>query len=72
MAADKPSSRGQFRIIFVIIVGIAAIILVVQNLEPVETRFLTFSATMPRAVLLGITAAVSFLAGLVAAGPRRK
>jgi len=72
MTAAKPSSRGQFRIIFVIVVGIAAIILVVQNLDPVETRFLMFSATMPRALLLGVTAAISFVAGLVAAGPRRR
>ena len=72
MAAEKPTSRGQLRIIFVIVIGIAAIVLVLQNMEQVDTKFLMFTVSMPRALLLAITAVVSFLAGLVAAGPRRR
>ena len=70
--AEKPRSRSQLRLIFVLVIGIAAVILVLQNREPVETKFLVFTATMPRAALLFVTAAVSFLAGLLAAGFRKK
>lgn len=45
------------------IAAILIIIVVLQNSEPVETRLLFASVTMPRAALLVGTAAAGFLSG---------
>ncbi len=71
MVAEGVSSRGQIRIILIVLIGIALVIFVVQNAQSVQTKFLMFEATMPHAAGLLITAAVGFLAGLLAAGLRR-
>ncbi|MFO8008198.1 MAG: hypothetical protein R6V05_10725 [Candidatus Brocadiia bacterium] len=66
MAQQEPMSRGQLRLVAVILIGLAAIILAIQNRETVVTRFLVFEATMPRFALLLLTAGAGFLAGLLA------
>lgn len=51
-----------------IIVGVlAAVVLIVlfQNRQSVDTQFLFFTVTMPRAILLATTAALGFTAGVV-------
>ncbi|MDH5298314.1 MAG: LapA family protein [Desulfobulbaceae bacterium] len=40
-------------------------ITVIQNTEPVEARFLFFTITMPRAVLITATALIGFALGVV-------
>jgi len=65
MLAKEGSSIGQIRLVLVLLIGLALVIFVFQNREPVQTRFLTLEATMPRAAVLLITAAIGFLAGLL-------
>ncbi len=48
------------------------LIVVFQNRQPVETRFLFITFTMPRAALLAITFLVGAAAGLLLALPMAK
>ncbi len=64
-AASK-KRRPYFRLIAVAVVGILALILVLQNTETVDTRILFITVTMPRAVLLLITFLLGGIAGLLA------
>ncbi|MFC1451803.1 LapA family protein [Verrucomicrobiota bacterium] len=43
------------------------LIVVFQNTQPVETRFLFMTVTMPRAALLGITLLIGIAVGILAA-----
>ena len=63
MSEKRMTSRGQIRLVVLILVGAAVMILAFQNHESVETRFLMFQATMPRFALLLLTAGCGFLAG---------
>lgn len=54
------------RLIAALLLAILAIVLVLQNTEPVETRLLFMTVTMPRAVLLLLTTLVGFAIGLLA------
>ena len=68
MTEERTSSWGQLRLIIVIAIGAAAIILAAQNNEPVTTKFLMFEATVPRFLLILLTAFFGFLAGYLARG----
>ena len=68
MAGKAGSSMTQLRLVVVLLIGFALIVFVYQNRAPVETRFLMWHATMPRAAALLLTAAVSFIAGLLLPG----
>lgn len=57
----------RFKIIVFAIVAILLVIVVLQNTETVETKFLLLTIPMPRAVLLFVTALGGFVLGLVAA-----
>ena len=52
-----------------LIVALAAILLIVivifQNVQPVETRFLFITITMPNAVLLGVTLLIGIGTGIL-------
>jgi uncharacterized integral membrane protein len=72
VAEQKPTSRGQLRLVVVVVIGLVAIILAFQNREPVATKFLMFEATMPRFVWLLLTAACGFIAGLLVGTHRRR
>ncbi|MFO8007241.1 MAG: LapA family protein [Candidatus Brocadiia bacterium] len=72
MAEQKTTSKGQLRLVVIIVIGLAAILLAIQNREMVETRFLIFEATMPRFALLLLTAGCGFLAGFLAGTLRRR
>ena len=65
-------SASQFRIILVLIIGIAVVILAAQNSEMVGTKFLMFEATMPRFALLLLTTGCGFVAGFLAGTMRSK
>jgi uncharacterized integral membrane protein len=63
MSKQRMTSRGQIRLVLLILFGAAVLVLAVQNHESVETRFLMFQATMPRFALLLLTAGCGFLVG---------
>ena len=67
MAQKKDASTGQIRIIVILIIAIAVLVFVFQNREPVQTKFLVFEATMPRAIVILMTAVVGFAAGVLVA-----
>ena len=71
MAGRETSFGAQVRLVFVLLIGITAIVMAAQNTDPVSTKFLMFEVTMPRAVLLFGTAALCFVAGLLAGRLRR-
>ena len=58
---------SHWKLVAVAIVGILAIIVVVQNTQAVETRLLFVTVTMPRAVLLFVTLVIGFVIGVLAA-----
>ncbi len=47
------------------VLAVIAIILVLQNTEPVETKFLFLTLTMPRAALLAITMLIGIAVGIL-------
>ncbi len=47
------------------VLAVLAIILVLQNTEPVETKFLFLTVTMPRAALLAITMLIGIAVGIL-------
>jgi uncharacterized integral membrane protein len=53
---------------------VLGLIVILQNTQPVETRFLFFKITMPNAVLLGLTllvgVAIGILVALITSGKR--
>lgn len=56
------------KIIAAAIVAILIVVVVLQNTQPVETRILVSTVTMPRAALLFVTLVVGYVLGLVTAG----
>lgn len=63
----KPASTLGHKLKLAAVVAslIIVAIVVIQNTEQVQTRILFMTITMPRAVLLFITAALGFGAGLL-------
>lgn len=55
--------KNYLKIAVAVVLVTLVIIVVLQNTEPVETRLLFASVTMPRAALLAGTTAVGFLSG---------
>lgn len=60
------------RSFFIVALGIALLLLVVQNTASVRAHFLWYSAEMPVILLLVATALVGFLLGLLVAMFGRK
>lgn len=56
----------RFKLIAMVALAIAGMIVVLQNTEPVNTRILLWSITMPRAVLLFGTTLIGFALGVLA------
>lgn len=56
----------KLKLVFAAIVAIILIILIVQNREDVEIRLLVATVTMPRALLIAITALFGFAIGVLA------
>lgn len=55
----------KFRLICAAVLALIALIIVVQNTEPVETRLLFVTLTMPRAFLLMGTTIIGFILGVL-------
>ena len=58
---------ARWKIAIAVVLTVLLLILVLQNTEPVETRFLMATVTMPRAALLGVTGLIGFAIGLLLA-----
>ena len=50
----------------VVLIGLVLVV-ILQNTQPVETRFLFVSVTMPRAALLGLTMLIGVAVGILVA-----
>lgn len=55
------------KMIGILVLALSVGIVILQNTESVQTNILFFSFTMPRAVLLFLTALIGFIIGLLSA-----
>jgi len=55
----------RFKLIATAILALLGVIIILQNTEPVETKLLFFSITMPRAILLMGTTLIGFALGVL-------
>ena len=55
----------RFKLITTVILALLGVVSILQNTEPVETKLLFFSMTMPRAVLLMGTTLIGFALGVL-------
>lgn len=53
------------RLIGIAVFSMLVLVVVLQNTDPVETRFLLFSFTVPRALLLFGTTLIGFVLGVL-------
>ncbi|MBN1783295.1 LapA family protein [bacterium] len=56
---------NRFKNIMIVLIIILCVIIVLQNMKPVETRILFFSISMPRIVLLLFMMAAGFVMGII-------
>jgi putative membrane protein len=56
---------NRFKIISIAILALLGVIIILQNTEPVETKLLFLSITMPRAILLMGTTLIGFALGIL-------
>ena len=64
----KIDKKSKFKLVMLVVVVVLAVILFLQNREIVETQILFARFQMSRALLLIVTFALGFLAGILAAG----
>ena len=55
---------NQTKLILITLLVIVALVLVIQNTQPVNTNILFFTITMPRAVLLLLMTLIGFVIGV--------
>ena len=55
----------RFKLIAAAILALLGVIIILQNTEPVETRLLFATITMPRAILLLGTTLIGFILGML-------
>jgi len=70
----QPEKRkvSTVKLVMVAVAIVVIVILILQNRADVETEILFAKVTMPRAVLLIVTAAIGFVAGLLTATFRKR
>ena len=56
---------NRFKMIATAILALLGVIIILQNTEPVETKLLFLSITMPRAILLMGTTLIGFALGVL-------
>ena len=57
----------KLKLMVLLVLSVLAIVLILQNTEAVETRFLFATVTMPRAALLVLTLLLGFVCGILVA-----
>jgi uncharacterized integral membrane protein len=57
----------KFKIIVIAIVLLLSLIVILQNMNPVNTNLIFWEFSLPRAFLLFLTFSLGFIAGLLAA-----
>ncbi len=62
----------RLRVVLISVVAALTLIVVLQNMETAETDILFFTVSMPRAVLLALTALSGFVLGLLVALRQRR
>jgi len=55
----------RFKLIVTAILAMLGVVIILQNTEPVETKLLFLSITMPRAILLMGTTLIGFALGVL-------
>ena len=60
---------NRLKLIVAGVLAIGAIVIMLQNTAPVETRLLVVTVTMPRALLLLLTMAIGFVLGIMFSFP---
>lgn len=55
----------KLKLVAAFLLALVAVVLILQNRDPVETQLLFATVTMPRAVLLLLTALLGFAAGIL-------
>ena len=58
-------SIKKLRLSAAVVLAILAIVLIMQNLEPVETKLLFVTMVMPRAALLAVTMLIGIATGIL-------
>jgi len=53
------------KLITIVVLAIIAVIIIVQNLETVDTKLLFITISMPRAVLLAVTWLIGMACGIL-------
>ena len=56
---------NRFKMISIAILALLGVIIILQNTEPVETKLLFLSITMPRAILLMGNTLIGFALGIL-------
>jgi len=57
----------KVKLVLLLVISLALVLVVAQNTAPIQARFLWFTAEVPAVVLLFLTAAGGFVAGLFVA-----
>jgi uncharacterized integral membrane protein len=55
----------RFKLVSIGVLIVMGIIIILQNTQPVETRILFMTITMPRAILLMVTTLIGFALGVL-------
>ena len=63
----KMARATRIKLFAAVVFAALLVVVILQNTEPVATRILFMTVTMPRAALLGFSALVGFTLGLVTA-----
>ncbi len=57
----------RFKLLVAVVAALLLVVVILQNTEPVDTRVLFMTVSMPRAALLGLAALIGFTLGLMTA-----
>ena len=66
------ASQNRFKLVTIAVVATLVLVVILQNMETVDTRILFITISMPRAVLLAVMALIGFIVGVLFRGKRKK
>ena len=72
MNEKKNRSSGNLKLWISVALAVIVIIVVVQNRDPVDTKILFFTVSMPRALLLFVTFIAGAVVGMLAFSRKKK